>query len=65
MKHEFTQYRYSYDIPPIQCNASYLNPVRNYEYLVSLKLKYSAHNAFVFGELQMTFSEPQRKQGHK
>ena len=42
-----------------------LDPVRNYEYSVSLKLKYSAHNAFVFGELQTTFSEPQRKQGHK
>ena len=26
-----------------------LNPVHNYEYSVSLKLKYSAHNAFVLG----------------
>ena len=32
---------------------------------ISLKLKYSAHNTFIFGELQMTFSEPQHKYGHK
>jgi len=46
-------------------NMSGLNPVHNYEYSVCLKLKYSAHNALIFGELQTTFSEPQRKQGHK
>ena len=65
--HSNWQYRYSYDIPPIQCNVSYpnmlgLNPVRNYEYSVSLKLKYSAHNTFVLGSYRR---HSQRKQGHK
>jgi len=54
----------------VQWNVSYpnmsgLNPVHNYEYSVSLKLN-TQHTMLSFlGSLQMTFSEPQRKQGHK
>ena len=35
------------------------------DYKSPISAEYSAHNAFVLGELQMTFSESQCKQGHK